>query len=79
MSTKERKPRAAALLRKRPTRNTRSPRPAIDHERPIPDIARTFAVNIVKRMWPSLYVQIATAPGDHTPQAHAEERSVAAP
>jgi hypothetical protein len=28
-----------------------------DHERPIPDNARRFAENIVRRMWPSLYVK----------------------
>jgi hypothetical protein len=40
--------------------NPRSAAPLLatnaDHCRPIPDIARRFAENIVKRMWPSLDV-----------------------
>jgi hypothetical protein len=65
--------------RKRPSRTRpRTARPDINHDRPIPEIARRFAENIVRRMWPTLYVQIASAPEGHTPEAHVEERSSAA-
>jgi hypothetical protein len=47
-----------------PTRRTPKRRTATnaaqcgpDHDCPIPDIARRFAENIVRRMWPSLYVK----------------------
>jgi hypothetical protein len=50
--------------RRAPIRRAPKQRPATKpdhHDRPIPDIARRFAENIVRRMWPTLYVKAMEA------------------
>ena len=48
--------------RKRRTKTpARKPRPLRDPSETIPEIARTYATNIAKRMWPALYVKAVEA------------------
>jgi hypothetical protein len=63
-------PRSAAPLLKRRTKTLaqaelrHAQNPKRNPDQPIPEIARVYATNIVKRLWPSLHnkVAVTTAP-----------------
>jgi hypothetical protein len=58
------------------TRARNVPRPERDPDQPIPEIARRFAENIVKRMWPSLYPDaIGALPIPHTTETRFVENA----
>jgi hypothetical protein len=56
--SKKRAPTRRAPKRRNVTNATQG---AADRDRPVPDNARRFAENIVRRMWPTLYVKAVEA------------------
>jgi hypothetical protein len=57
-------------------RSFAAPRPERNPDQPIPETARVFATNIVKRLWPSLYPDaIGALPIPHTTETRFVENA----